>query len=81
MNLSALINCFVVVLVKAGALGGDPRDNSNNLHWTLRQSIKKCLAVLLDEDAIVQHHDDPGVGLGANQAAHALAEFQNRLGQ
>ena len=55
--------------------------NSNNFHRTFRQRVEKGLAVLLRQHAIIQHHDDAGVGFGANQPANALAEFQNRLRQ
>src|ERR1043165_4119307 len=57
--------------------GGD----SNNLHRALRQRVKKRLAILLGENAVVQHDDDAVVGLRPNQSAYALPEFQNRHGQ
>jgi len=33
---------------------------------------------LLRQNPVVQNHDDAGVGLGADQAANALPEFQDR---
>ena len=39
------------------------------------------LAVLFGEDAVVQDHHNAGVGLGADEATDALAEFEDGLGQ
>ena len=39
------------------------------------------LAVSLGEHAVVQHGDDATIVAGPDEAANALAEFQNRLGQ
>ena len=65
---------------KIGAIC-DRCERSHNFHRTFRQGVEKRLAVLLGQNAVVQHHHDAGVGLGADQPADALAEFQNRLGQ
>ena len=48
---------------------------------TLRQRGQERLAVALCENAIVQDDDNARIGLGSNQAADALAEFEDRLGQ
>jgi hypothetical protein len=57
------------------------RRSSNNLYRALGQRVEKGLAVLLGQNPVVQHDDDAGVGLGADQPANALAELQDRLRQ
>jgi hypothetical protein len=55
--------------------------SSHNLHRALGHGLQKRLAILLRQHAVVQDHHDAGVRLGADQAADALAEFQDGLGQ
>src|ERR1043165_4120080 len=54
---------------------------SHHLDRALGHRIHERLAVLLGENAIVQRHNDAGVGLGADEPAHALAELEDGLRQ
>jgi hypothetical protein len=49
--------------------------------FTLRQGGDEGLAVLLGEDAVIEGDDNALVGLGADEAAYALPELENGLGE
>ena len=44
------------------------------------QGVEEGAAVGLGQDARIEDHDDPAVGLGADQPAEALLELDHRLG-
>src|SRR5881397_272770 len=54
---------------------------SHHLDRTLGQRLYEGLAVLLGQDAIVQCDNNAGIGLGADEPAHPLTEFQDRFRQ
>src|SRR5579863_225530 len=50
---------------------------SDDFHGAFGQGVNEGLAVAFDEDAVVQDDDDAGIGLGADEAADALAELED----
>ena len=48
---------------------------SDNFHRAFGQGVEKCLAVLFGKNAVVQDHNDAGVGFGADESSDALAKF------
>ena len=54
---------------------------SDHFHRAFWQGFKECFAILFDENPVIQHDDNASVGFRANQPAHPLSKFQNRLRQ
>ena len=54
---------------------------SHHLHRALRQGAEEGAPVVLGEDARVEDDDDAFVLLGADEAADALAEFEDGFGE
>src|SRR5438477_6513111 len=56
-------------------------EHSDHFHRTFRQRFQEGTAIRARHDAIIKDHDDSPIALRPNEAAHALTEFQDRLGQ
>src|SRR5882757_4671615 len=54
---------------------------SENLHRTFRQRLHKRAAVGFGHDAVVEDDNDAAIGLGPDQTAYPLSQFQNRFRQ
>src|SRR5262245_61224200 len=52
---------------------------SDNFYRAFGDGVHEVFAIGLGEDAAIEDGDDARIGLGANQAADALAEFKNGL--
>ena len=57
-----------------------PASSSSSHHFTSGQRVEEEPAVALGLHPAVEDHDDPLVGLGADQPAEALLELDDRLG-
>ncbi len=52
----------------------------DHFDWRVRQGFQEEVSVALGEDAVVEDADEAAVFRGADEAADALAEFQDGLG-
>ena len=55
--------------------------NLDNLHRAFRQRLHERPAVGFSHDAVIENDNDAAVGLGPDQTAHALSQFQDRFRQ
>jgi len=55
-----------------GGRGSRRKKGLDDFHRALGQRIEEGLAVFLEQDAVVQHDDNAGVGLGADEPADSL---------
>src|SRR5882724_13722571 len=52
-----------------------------NLNRTFWQRLHECAAVGFGHDAVVEDDNDAAIGLGPDQTAYALSQFQDRFRQ